>query len=171
MRLRLGKTVVWPAPALFLAAAGLLLAQSGAAAVFQPRDFATDHDARRYQALTEELRCLVCQNQSLADSNAELATDLRQRIYTMITQGSSNEEIVDFMVARYGNFVRYRPPLTSSTLLLWFGPFLLALIGVTLLMVKIRRHRGLPPRSDLSESESKRVAELLATPPTDKPPQ
>lgn len=157
----------WSVPAVLLAA-GLLLAQSSPAGVFQPRDFATEQDALRYKALTEELRCLVCQNQSLADSNAELATDLRERVYTMITSGASNEEIVDFMVARYGNFVLYRPPLTSSTLLLWFGPFALALIGMILLVIKIRSRRGLPRRSNLSESEQKRVAELLQSMPNDK---
>ncbi len=159
----------WTLPVVLLAAAGLLVAQDGAAAAFQPRDFTSEHDALRYKALTEELRCLVCQNQSLADSNAELATDLRERIYTMITQGATNDEIVHFMVARYGNFVLYRPPLTSSTLLLWFGPFLLVLIGATLLVVRIRRRSGLSRPSGLSESEQQRVAELLATPPDDKP--
>lgn len=161
----------WSVPAIVLAA-GLLLAQSSVAAVFHPRDFATEQDALRYKALTEELRCLVCQNQSLADSNAELATDLRERVYTMITQeGASNEEIVDFMVARYGNFVLYRPPLTPSTLLLWFGPFALALVGITLLLIKIRSRRGLPRRVSLSDAEQKRVAELLQTTSKDKAPQ
>ena len=160
----------WIMPAMVLIAA-CLFAPSGTATVFQPREFATKHDALRYQALTEELRCLVCQNQSLADSNAELATDLRQRIYTMITEGASNEEIIDFMVARYGNFVLYRPPLTRSTLLLWFGPLVLALIGVTLLVIKIRNRSGVSPPQGLSELEQKRVAELLNTTPDDKAPQ
>jgi cytochrome c-type biogenesis protein CcmH len=157
----------WFVPAVLLAA-GWLFAQSGAAAVFQPRAFSTEQDAQRYKTLTEELRCLVCQNQSLADSNAELATDLRERIYSMITEGASNEEIVDFMVARYGNFVRYRPPLTSSTLLLWFGPFLLALLGVALLVMKIRNRSRLPGPRGLSEHEQRRIAELLEPTPNDK---
>lgn len=159
-------------PALVLMlAAGLLLAQTSAAALFQPREFATEHDAQRYTALIEELRCLVCQNQSLADSNAELAIDLRERIYTMIEEGASNEEIVDFMVARYGEFVLYRPPLTSSTLLLWFGPFALALLGVTLLIIKVRRRNArLEPRS-LSEREQQRIAELLQTASNEKAQQ
>jgi cytochrome c-type biogenesis protein CcmH len=159
--------VSWPVPAVLLAL-GLLFAQGGAATVFQPRDFETEQDALRYKALTEELRCLVCQNQSLADSNAELATDLRERIYAMIAEGASNKEVIDFMVARYGDFVLYRPPLTSSTLLLWVGPFALALIGVTFLMIKIRNRNAARLRPNLSESEQERVAELLQTTRNDK---
>lgn len=149
-------------------ALGLLLTQGAEAAVFQPRDFPTEQDALRYKILTEELRCLVCQNQSLADSNAELATDLRERIYTMITEGASNEEIVDFMVARYGDFVLYRPPLTSSTFFLWAGPFVLALVGVALLVTTIRGRKVKARASTLSESEQRRIAELLQAPANDK---
>ena len=79
----------------------------------------------RYRALLEELRCLVCQNQTLAESNAELAGDLRDRVLTMLEEGASDEEILSFMTARYGNFVRYRPPVKPTTYLLWSAPLIL----------------------------------------------
>lgn len=83
----------------------------------------------RLKAMSHELRCLVCQNQTLADSDAPLAEDLRKEIRTQIREGKSDQEVVDYLVARYGDFVRYRPPVNNSTALLWFGPFLLLLIG------------------------------------------
>lgn len=151
-----------------LLTAGLLMAQISAAAVFKPRDFASEEDALRYKALTEELRCLVCQNQSLADSDAELASDLRERLYHMVADGTSNQEIVDFMVARYGNFVLYRPPVTYSTLLLWVGPFVLALVAMLALAMKIRSRRQASHPLELSASEQQRVAELLRVIPSDE---
>ncbi len=83
----------------------------------------------RLKAMSHELRCLVCQNQTLSDSNAPLAEDLRKEIRTQMRAGKSDQEVIDYLVARYGDFVRYRPPVNSSTALLWFGPFLLLLIG------------------------------------------
>lgn len=83
----------------------------------------------RLKAMSHELRCLVCQNQTLADSNSPLAEDLRKEIRTQMRAGKSDQEVVDYLVARYGDFVRYRPPVNSHTALLWFGPFLLLLIG------------------------------------------
>jgi len=97
---------------------------------------------KRMVEISEELRCLVCQNESLSGSRAELAEDLRREIRTMIKQGKSNEEIMEFMVSRYGDFVRYRPPLKATTLVLWFGPFLLLAGAVTGLVVYLRRRRG-----------------------------
>ena len=91
------------------------------------------------QRLSEELRCLVCQNQTLADSHAELAQDLKQEIREMAAKGMSDQAIIDYLVARYGDFVRYRPPLKASTLLLWLGPFALMLIGAIGLVVMLRR--------------------------------
>ncbi|MGW8391878.1 cytochrome c-type biogenesis protein [Pseudoduganella sp. HUAS MS19] len=84
----------------------------------------------RTMALAEELRCLVCQNQSLADSHAPLALDLRQQIRQQLAQGRSEQQVVEFMVQRYGDFVLYEPPLNASTALLWFGPLLLLAFGV-----------------------------------------
>jgi cytochrome c-type biogenesis protein CcmH len=97
---------------------------------------------KRMVEISEELRCLVCQNESLAGSHAELAEDLRREIRTMIKQDKSNDEIMEFMVSRYGDFVRYRPPLKGTTLVLWFGPFLLLAGAVIGLVVYLRRRRG-----------------------------
>jgi cytochrome c-type biogenesis protein CcmH len=83
----------------------------------------------RMLVIADELRCLVCQNQTIADSHSGLADDLRREIREMLVSGKSNQEVIDFMVARYGDFVRYRPPFKISTALLWLGPFLMVLIG------------------------------------------
>ena len=91
-----------------------------------------------YQQLIEELRCLVCQNQNLAGSDADLARDLRRETYQMLQQGKSQQEVVDFMVARYGDFVLYRPQFKSSTYLLWLGPFLLLLLVLYLVVRRLR---------------------------------
>lgn len=115
--------------------AALALAAAPLAA-FEALEFASPDHERRYRALTHELRCLVCQNQSLADSNAELAGDLRVVVFEMIRDGSDDAEIVDFLLARYGDFVLYRPPLKGKTVLLWLGPFAALLAGaVTLALV------------------------------------
>jgi cytochrome c-type biogenesis protein CcmH len=95
----------------------------------------------RLKALAEELRCLVCQNQTIADSNASLALDLRNEIREQISKGKSDDEIRDYMVARYGDFVLYRPPLKSTTLLLWLGPFALLAVGAAIFVVMVRRRR------------------------------
>ena len=114
----------------------------------------------RYEQLTNELRCLVCQNQNLADSNAELAVDLRRKTYEMVRQDKSESEIADYMVDRYGEFVLYRPPLNRNTLLLWAGPFLILLIGVTLLIRTIIRRRA-SVEADVDEARLKAAAALL----------
>ena len=112
-----------------------------------------------YQVLVHELRCLVCQNQNLADSNAELAQDLRRKTYEMVEKGLSKDEVVDYMVTRYGDFVLYKPPLQTNTLALWGGPFVIFIIAVVVLIRMIRRR---PSSNDhlLSEEQRKR-AELL----------
>lgn len=122
--------------------------------------FNTPEDEARYKTLTEELRCLVCQNQNLADSNAELAQDLRRQTYDMVQAGKSNEEIVDYMVERYGDFVLYRPPFRTTTLLLWLGPFLILGIGVVILLNFIRRRAKEQPAA-LSPEEIARAEQLL----------
>lgn len=95
----------------------------------------------RVQALSEELRCLVCQNQTLADSHAELAIDLKNQVREMLQKGLSDKEVIDYMVTRYGDFVLYRPPVKGTTWLLWFGPFVLLAGGLGVLFVKIRQRR------------------------------
>lgn len=114
-----------------------------------------------YKDLITELRCLVCQNQNLAESNAELALDLRQQTYDMVQAGSSKSDVVDYMVQRYGDFVLYRPPFRASTLLLWIGPFiflLLALIG----LVKYIRGRTKATDPEISPEELDRAQRLLS---------
>ena len=92
-----------------------------------------------YLQLTKELRCLVCQNQNLADSNAELATDLRDKTYEMVKAGKTHSEITQYMIARYGDFVMYRPPMKKSTYLLWLGPFIFLLLALSSLFFLIRK--------------------------------
>ena len=127
-------------PALLVAAV-FAVAVAQAQSVFEPRDFSSPEHEERYHELADELRCLVCQNQTIAESNADLASDLRREVYRMIEDDRSTEEIVGFMVARYGDFVLYRPPLRGGTVLLWAGPFLLALLGLAALALYLRRRR------------------------------
>ena len=109
--------------------------------------------------LALELRCLVCQNQTLADSNADLAVDLRNTIREQLKRGASDREVIDFMTARYGDFVLYRPPFKATTVLLWFGPFLLLALGVLILFKKLKTRR--PEEQQLSEAERAKAEELL----------
>jgi cytochrome c-type biogenesis protein CcmH len=96
----------------------------------------------RVQVLAEQLRCLVCQNQNLADSHAELAVDLKDQMREMLKKGQSEQDVIDFMVQRYGDFVLYKPPVKATTWLLWGGPFVLLAAGLVLLSVRLRRRRG-----------------------------
>ena len=113
----------------------------------------------RAAALERELRCLVCQNQTLAESNAPLAMDLRNQIREQLAAGKSEREVVDYLVARYGDFVRYRPPLKASTLVLWAGPFVFVAGGFYLLVRFLRRRRVPPPQ--LTSAQRERAAKLL----------
>jgi cytochrome c-type biogenesis protein CcmH len=121
--------------------------------------------AKRAVGLAEQLRCLVCQNQSIAESNAELAVDLRRQINEQIAAGKSDSEIVDFMVQRYGDFVLYRPPLKASTVLLWFGPAALLVLGLWVLRRVLRQRQGPTEDRPLSEAERARAERLLGEPP------
>ena len=125
-----------------------------------PMEFKDPEQQQRYQHLIEELRCLVCQNQNLADSHADLAQDLRQEVYAMVAGGKSNEEIIGFLTARYGDFVLYRPPVKESTWLLWFAPFLLLLIGV-IVVLRFARARARAPQQQLSAAEQVQLEQLL----------
>lgn len=137
----------------FIALAGAAHAKEAPAAAADPQL------AKRALVVAEELRCLVCQNQTLADSSAPLAVDLREQIREKIEQGMSNEQIVDYMVVRYGDFVRYRPPLKATTTLLWFGPMILLLAGLIFLVRRLRA-RG-EPVAALTEAEHARASALL----------
>ena len=109
----------------------------------------------RLKSLSQELRCLVCQNQTLADSSAPLAEDLRREIRELIAKGLSDKEITDYLVARYGDFVRYRPPVKSQTLLLWAGPMLMLVAGATGLWWALRRRNALLPDENDDEEVEK----------------
>ncbi len=126
-------------------------------------EFRDDAERARYAELTKELRCPKCQNQDIADSNAPIAADLRKEIFRMLGEGQSNQQIIDFMVARYGDFVRYKPALNSSTWLLWFGPAGLLIGGLLVIGVIVVRRRGQGRnKSDaLSDEERQRLAHLL----------
>jgi cytochrome c-type biogenesis protein CcmH len=127
------------------------------------RQFETKAQEARYYELLGQLRCLVCQNQSLASSDADLAKDLRDEVYNqLVDKGKSNEAIIDYLVARYGDFVLYRPPFQPSTYLLWVGPFLLLVIGFAVLATVVRR-RNRAAETAISDAERARVAELLET--------
>ncbi len=135
---------------------------TGAALAKEATPMAADIEVeKRMVAISEELRCLVCQNESLSGSHAELAQDLRREIRTLIAQGKTDQEILDFMVARYGDFVRYRPPMKPTTWLLWGGPFLLMAGGIAALIVFLRRRAKEDHAPVLSEDERRRAAALL----------
>ncbi len=116
---------------------------------------------KRMIGLAEKLRCLVCQNESLASSHAELAEDLRREVREQMAQGKSDQEILDYLVARYGDFVLYEPPVKSYTLLLWFGPFVLLLVGVGVLVFQLRKRRQSVPETTLTPEAHERAAALL----------
>lgn len=147
-----------------MVAALVLAAATGAhAIVFEQREFDDAEQLERYKTLTYELRCLVCQNQNLADSDADLAGDLRNEVYRMVREGKTEQDVVDFMVARYGDFVLYRPPLKAKTVLLWTAPFLLAVAGLVLLAMQLRRRAASAPASPapLSDEERERLQSIL----------
>ncbi|MFC2971483.1 cytochrome c-type biogenesis protein [Azotobacter bryophylli] len=142
---------------------GLALSTTAHAAI-DTYDFKSDAERERYRSLTEELRCPKCQNQNIADSDAPIAMDLRREIYRMLGEGRSNEQIVDFLVSRYGDFVRYKPPVDARTALLWFGPATLLVVGfgvLAVVLVRRRRSAAGPAANTLSPAERERLATLL----------
>jgi len=144
-----------------LAAAALLVAGLVPPAIaVEPLGFDDPAKQERYEQLLHELRCLVCQNESLASSGAGLAGDLRREVHRMVAEGKSNEQIKQFLVERYGDFVLYRPRVTAKTYLLWFGPFVLAVIGMIALVIAIRR-RGRITAHELDPADRDRLQQLL----------
>ena len=146
-----------------------LVGLGSAQAAIDTYEFSSQAERERYRLLVEELRCPKCQNQNLADSNAPIAMDLRAQIYRMLSEGQSNEQIIDYLVSRYGDFVLYKPPVTGRTLLLWYGPACLLAGGFVLLGIIVLRRRGKPSvaASGLSTDEQQRLAALLNQPPVD----
>lgn len=122
--------------------------------------FATSAEELRFKHLIAELRCLVCQNQSLADSDAELAHDLRVEVYEMLQAGNTNEQIAEFLVERYGDFVLYNPPVKPSTWLIWFGPFVVLIIAMWLLFRALGRQRT-ATRQEISAEQRKQLEQAL----------
>jgi cytochrome c-type biogenesis protein CcmH len=125
-------------------------------------EFSKPEYKERYYEVIDQLRCLVCQNQPLADSHAELAQDLRRQVHEMIESGASDQQILDFMVARYGDFVLYEPPVKKSTLVLWFLPFVVLILAGIFLMLFISKLNRAAPKGDVSENLRSRAASLLA---------
>lgn len=119
-----------------------------AAAVIETYQFSSPELEQRYQQLSAELRCPKCQNQNIADSNAPIAQDLRRLLHQQLEAGETDEEILDYMVARYGEFVRYRPKFSGATAILWFAPLLLLVIGLVVLLRTLRTQRGAPSEAD-----------------------
>ncbi len=132
----------------------LLMLASLSVAAMEPIQFKDAAEESRFRALSAELRCVMCQNQSLADSNAQIAHDLRLQVLALMREGKSDREIKDYLVARYSDFVLYSPPLRPSTWLLWFGPALLLLGGATVLAVVVRRRAaGAPAEAPSQDSQ------------------
>lgn len=144
------------AACVLVAGLGLAPAHTAAAQVSTntaPLEFKDAAEEARFHDLTSELRCVMCQNQSLADSNAQIAVDLRREVLELMREGRSDQEVRDFLVARYGEFVLYRPQVGAKTWLLWFGPLLFALLGGVVVWRLLRRNAGAasPPADDSQE--------------------
>jgi cytochrome c-type biogenesis protein CcmH len=145
--------------ALFVSLALVLLAFAAPLAAIEPLEFKDRAEEQRYQKLLRELRCLQCQNQSLADSDANVAGGLRQEIHRQMQAGKSDEEIKAFLVERYGEFVLYRPEVKGGTMLLWFGPFVILALGGAALLVHLRRRAAAAPAAPVAASASNRSEE------------
>ncbi|MDD2915096.1 MAG: cytochrome c-type biogenesis protein CcmH [Gallionella sp.] len=116
---------------------------------------------KRMIGLAENLRCLVCQNESLASSHSDLADDLRREVREQMQKGLSDQEIIDYLVSRYGDFVLYNPPVKKSTLVLWYGPFVLLLLGAGVLVYQLRKRKSQIADTELSDEDAKRASALL----------
>lgn len=146
----------------YLYALLLILVTCGAAVAKEAAPLADDPVVeQRLIAISEEMRCLVCQNESLAGSRSDLAMDLRRELRNLIKQGKTDAEIREFMVSRYGDFVLYRPPVKPSTWLLWAGPFGLMVLGVAVLFTYLRRRNAELGTNELTDDERKRAEALL----------
>ena len=144
---------------LFLTA---LLFSSVAFSAIDAFNFTSPQQESDYHQLTQSLRCPQCQNNNIADSNATIAVDMRGKVFELLQEGKSKNDVVDYMVARYGNFVTYDPPMTASTLVLWIAPLLLVLLGVVfLLRRKPKTQSAVKSQDVLTDEDNARLAELL----------
>ena len=144
---------------LFLTA---LLFSSVAFSAIDALNFSSPQQESDYHQLTQSLRCPQCQNNNIADSNATIAVDMRGKVFELLQEGKSKNDVVDYMVARYGNFVTYDPPMTAGTLVLWIAPLLLVLLGVVfLLRRKPKTQSAVKSQDVLTDEDNARLAELL----------
>src|SRR5690554_2936289 len=143
----------WMAGLLMLLALALSPGIALATAIGEPLAFDSEAQRQQYETLTRELRCTVCQSETIHESNAELAADMRRRVYTMTLAGDDADTIVEFMVQRYGDYVRYRPPLQTNTVLLWASPFLLLLIGVGVWWRLVTKRQAMAQQPDFTTRE------------------
>ncbi|WP_299016245.1 cytochrome c-type biogenesis protein [uncultured Photobacterium sp.] len=149
---------------------GLVLAAAlPAAAAIDVYEFETVEQEKVFHELTATLRCPKCQNNNIADSNAELAKDMRQKAYVMLSEGKSKQDVVDYMIARYGNFVTYDPPLMISTIILWLGPVLFILVGFTVLVARSRKAGDVQDKAKLDAEEEQRLKSLMEEMEQQKP--
>ena len=138
----------------------LLVSMSMLEAAVEIKKFQKPEHEHRYKHLINEFRCVVCQNQNIADSNAALAKDLRKQVFRMIDAGKNDDEIMEFMVVRYGDFVLYRPQFNSMTFLLWVGPFIIFVIGLYFLISFIRQRKKMTV-TELSNKDKEKLKKLL----------
>lgn len=148
---------------LALTVTGLMVTSTVNASPVETFEFRDEVTKIRFQALSKELRCPKCQNQNLADSNSAIAIDLRRELYDLLQQGKADSEIVNFMVSRYGEFVLYRPRVSSITYILWFGPALLILIGVIVVIIILRKKSAVQENLTLSTQQQDKLQQLLQT--------
>jgi cytochrome c-type biogenesis protein CcmH len=141
----------------------LLIVAGPAFAVIETYDFSSPELQSRYRTLSAELRCPKCQNQNIADSNAPISQDLRKLLHQQLEQGASDQEILDYMVARYGEFVRYRPRFSGATAILWLAPALLLAAGIAVVFLSLRSRRGRTTRASvaLNDEEQQKLQTLL----------
>ena len=147
-------------PVLFVAL-GLAAGAAPALAATSVYDFSSPEQEQTFRELTKELRCPKCQNQDIGDSDAELAKDLRDKSYELLQAGKSKQEVIDYMAARYGNFILYKPPFQASTMILWFGPVLVMLVGLIIVVVRTRKQPRNRAEDALSAEQEARLNELL----------
>jgi len=139
----------------------LLLSNSVTASPVETFEFNDEVTKIRFQELSKELRCPKCQNQNLADSNSPISADLRRELYELLQQGKADSEVINFMVGRYGEFVLYRPRVSSVTYILWFGPAFLILIGIIVVIVIVRKKPTSPEKLALSAEQKDKLKQLL----------
>jgi len=149
---------------------GLVILSSPSFADIDAREFSTQEKLQSYQALTRELRCPKCQNQDIADSNAPIAKDMRAQVHRLVEEGKSHDQVVDFMVERFGEFVTYRPKVTTETYLLWYGPWVFVGIGLVTVLLLAKSKRSTPSGSGQSENNQEQSVDSEGVSPSQPDP-